>query len=136
MTSLNPLMGHWELIVEFYVSRTSNEMLGVFVIVLSFVLLKVKGKLDVVLLPDKNMIIKAGKSSLKLVKNVKFGKDRFTNWEDMNFQKSKFYMKTFGNLRLEATLAYQQRFSYKMSIFENSHLRNLWSDLFQTSHFY
>jgi len=43
------------------------------------------------------------KELVEMSKIVKFGKDRFTNCEDMNFQKSKFYMKTFGNLRLEAT---------------------------------
>jgi len=39
------------------------------------------------------------KELVEISKNVKFGKDRFTNCEDINFQKSKFYMKTFGNLR-------------------------------------
>jgi len=39
------------------------------------------------------------KELVEINKNVKFGKDRFTNCEDMNFQKSKFCMKTFGNLR-------------------------------------
>jgi len=65
------------------------------------------------------------KELIEISKNVKFRKDRSTNCKDMNFQKSKFYMKTFGNLRLEATLAYQQRFSYKISIFEISYLHNL-----------
>ena len=35
------------------------------------------------------------KELVEISKNVKFGKDRFTNCEDMNFQKSKFCMKTF-----------------------------------------
>jgi len=40
------------------------------------------------------------KELIEISKNVKFGKDRFTNCEDMNFQKSKFCMKTFvGNQR-------------------------------------
>jgi len=39
------------------------------------------------------------KELVEISKNVKFGKDRYTNCEDMNFQKSKFYMKTFANLR-------------------------------------
>ena len=39
------------------------------------------------------------KELIEFSKNVKFGKDHFTTCgKDMNFQKSKFYMKTFGNL--------------------------------------
>jgi len=44
---------------------------------------------------------------------MKFGKDRSTNCEDMNFQKSKLYMKTFGNYGLEATLASNKGFHTK-----------------------
>jgi len=53
------------------------------------------------------------KEFVEISKNVKLGKDRFTNCEDMNFQKSKFYMKTFGNLCLEATLASNKGFHTK-----------------------
>jgi len=53
------------------------------------------------------------KELVEISKNVKFGKDCFTNCEDVNFQKSKFYMKTFGNLRLEATLASNKGFYTK-----------------------
>jgi len=35
------------------------------------------------------------KELVEISKNVKFGKDRSINYEDMNFQKSKFCMKTF-----------------------------------------
>jgi len=51
------------------------------------------------------------KELVEISKNVKFGKDRFTNCQDMNFQISKFYMKTFGNLRLE-TKVFIQNFDF------------------------
>ena len=38
------------------------------------------------------------KELIEMIKNLKFGKNRFRYCEDMDFQKSKFYMKTFGNL--------------------------------------
>ena len=65
------------------------------------------------------------KELAKISKNVKFRKHRSTNCEDMNFQKSKFYMKTFGKLRLEATLASNKGFHMKIWMFEISYLRNL-----------
>jgi len=54
--------------------------------------IKVKGHVILKLIGDigKNIYYHTWKELVEISKHVKFGKDRFTNCEDMNFQKSKF----------------------------------------------
>jgi len=83
----------------------------------------------------QKMIIIAGKSSLKLVKRGSLEKIAPQIAKIWIFKNRNFIWKPL-EITLGGNSCLQQRFSYKISIFENSYLRNLWSDLFQTSHFY